>query len=513
MIRILLVDDEDYIRQGIRYAIPWEEHDIEIVGEASNGVEAYDLAIKLKPDVVLADIEMPLKNGIELASELNEVLPETKVIILTAFNSPEHLTGAIKVKVSDFILKSADSSQILNTVLKIKNELEKERELREKTAHYKGIYDENRHLIKATLLSRFILGQISYSHFLNKAKELELETGGTQYSLVLLKCNDSNEKHILGQLFHLFYEHQPFAFYIEDGLVLVILDTSCKEVDIDVVMPSISPLIFGNHLVVMASIDSYEDFTLAYHQMMHQLEHCFWEMERPYIVLNPQSIFPQGVSSLKKTQLESPDVYTLESDLLAAIVTKEEKLVKSLMKYYESMKELRIPRFLFLESVKRILILVHTIREEPYDLQEVLLMLQGFETPEEIIELLESLLLAEDEVEPVHLQIVLATSYIKEHYQENLYLDEVAKKVHLSSGYLSRIFKLETGYSFKEYLHLTRIKKAQELLLNTNLKYYEIAEKVGYKDYKYFSSYFSKISGCSAKEYKIKNISDEKNKE
>ena len=73
---------------------------------------------------------------------------------------------------------------------------------------------------------------------------------------------------------------------------------------------------------------------------------------------------------------------------------------------------------------------------------------------------------------------------MKAHFSGDLYLDDVAKAVFLSPGYLCRIFKSETGYSFKEYLHKLRIEKAQQLILDTDYKYYEIAEMVGYKNYK-----------------------------
>jgi len=250
-------------------------------------------------------------------------------------------------------------------------------------------------------------------------------------------------------------------------------------------------------MIVMSSLHSFEDFPLAYGQMLQQLDHCFWEKDRRYTILNSQSTFIKS---------EIPDIYALESNLLAAVLAKNDILVKGeLKKYYECVKALHISRQLFYDSIKRILVLVHAMKRELFDVSETLALLADFETPEEVIALVESLALT-DQTPSAHSQILLALTYIQEYYYEDLYLEDVAKRVHLSPGYLSRIFKPETGYSFKEYLHLTRIQRAQKLLLSTNLKYYEIAEKVGYKDYKYFSSYFNKISGCSAKEYKLNHI-------
>ena len=104
MTKILLVDDEDFIRQGMLYTIPWEENDLEVM-EASTGQEALDLAIRIKPDIVLADIQMPVMSGLELARRLGTLLPETRVIILTAYGNTDNLINAIDVKVSAFLVK------------------------------------------------------------------------------------------------------------------------------------------------------------------------------------------------------------------------------------------------------------------------------------------------------------------------------------------------------------------------------------------------------------------------
>ena len=81
--KILLVDDEDFIRKGMLYTIPWEDHDLEVT-EAENGKEALDIALRIHPDIILTDISMPVMDGFELTRKINQLLPDTHVIILTA---------------------------------------------------------------------------------------------------------------------------------------------------------------------------------------------------------------------------------------------------------------------------------------------------------------------------------------------------------------------------------------------------------------------------------------------
>ena len=496
-VKILLVDDEDYIRQGIRYTIPWETHGMEIVGEAANGVDALRLSQKLRPDIILVDIQMPVINGIELTERLGDLVPEAKVIILTAFGNIENLSQAIQARVSGFLLKTADSGQILDTVMKVKEELEIRQRQDEQTVFYKSIFDENRHLIKSTLLSRFLLGQISYQQFVAKAKKIDLPTQSSSYALLLLRCDSENEQQTLGHFFYLFREYQPFAFFIENKLALIILDTSdkCLESDeIEDILPSLLPLAFGSHLIIMMPLLSFADFPYAYHQMFRQLDYCFWETKQPYTLLSPHDNFLTA---------EIPDIHLSERNLISATFSQNNILIaQELHDFYQYMNDFRIPRHLFIETITHFLIFIHASFNETFDLLETISSLSDYQTAKEIITLIEGLLLP-DKIASSHAQLSLAISYIHEHYAKDFSLDDVARFAYLSPGYLSRLFKSEIGYSFKEYLHLTRIQKAQELLRNTRLRYYEIAEQVGYKNYKYFSSYFSKITGCSAKEYQL----------
>lgn len=170
------------------------------------------------------------------------------------------------------------------------------------------------------------------------------------------------------------------------------------------------------------------------------------------------------------------------------------------------MKTQKASRSIFLDSVLRTIVLISSVMEEEIPVEKMKELIHEAETPEEILILVESLANVNPQESASHSQIVIALNYMQEHFMEDLYLEDVAKAAYLSPGYLCRIFKNETGYSFKEYLHKLRIEKAQQLIRDTDHRYYEIAELVGYKNYKYFSSYFSKIVGCTAKEYRLSTL-------
>ena len=99
-----------------------------------------------------------------------------------------------------------------------------------------------------------------------------------------------------------------------------------------------------------------------------------------------------------------------------------------------------------------------------------------------------------------------AKQYVKDHADKEISLSEVANAVYLNPVYLSRLFKVETGSSFSDYVTEVRMEQAAHLLQHTNLRIYEICEKVGYKDVRHFYKLFKKYAGCSPSEYREKPI-------
>ena len=115
MIRVLLADDEAMVREGIRLIVESED-DIEVVGEAGDGHEAVDAALRLHPDVVLMDIRMPSLDGLEATRRLFAANASARVIVLTTFDNDEYVYDALKSGASGFMLKSAPREQLIAAV-------------------------------------------------------------------------------------------------------------------------------------------------------------------------------------------------------------------------------------------------------------------------------------------------------------------------------------------------------------------------------------------------------------
>ncbi len=118
MIRLMVVDDEAVIRQGLRQAVRWAEYGIQIVGEARSGAEALR-ARALRPDIVITDIRMSEGDGLSLVKRLPEILPGVRMVMLSGYSDAQYMIEAIKHGVRDYLLKPAGTAEILGSVLKL----------------------------------------------------------------------------------------------------------------------------------------------------------------------------------------------------------------------------------------------------------------------------------------------------------------------------------------------------------------------------------------------------------
>ncbi len=114
-VRVVLADDQEMVRAGLRMLIDFQP-DLEVVGEAADGLEAVDIATRLRPDVVLMDVRMPHCDGIEAARRVLAALPDVTVVVLTTFDEDGSLAEALRAGVSGFLLKTAPPEQLLHAI-------------------------------------------------------------------------------------------------------------------------------------------------------------------------------------------------------------------------------------------------------------------------------------------------------------------------------------------------------------------------------------------------------------
>lgn len=115
MIRVVLADDQEVVRLGFRLVIDGED-DLEVVGEAAHGAEAVELADRLRPDVVLTDVRMPLMDGIAATAAILERRPQVRVLVVTTFDLDEYVVGALRAGASGFLLKDVEPAALIDAI-------------------------------------------------------------------------------------------------------------------------------------------------------------------------------------------------------------------------------------------------------------------------------------------------------------------------------------------------------------------------------------------------------------
>ena len=180
-IRVLLADDQALFREGLDTLLSVHK-DIEVVGQASNGQEAVDLALKLRPDVILMDMQMPILNGIGATRRLKGSLPDCRIIMLTTFNDNETIFDALRAGAVGYLLKDVGSAQLAESI--------------RSTAHGESILDPS---VAAKVVAEFsrvssMVGGISSDVLPEPLSEREIE-------LLMLIASGSSNKEIAETLF------------------------------------------------------------------------------------------------------------------------------------------------------------------------------------------------------------------------------------------------------------------------------------------------------------------------
>ena len=115
MIRVLVADDEAIVRSGLRLTLELED-DIDVIGEATDGIQAIEQARRLRPDILLLDVRMPRMDGVTATRQLVEHHPQIRIVVLTTFDDDAVVEGALRAGASGFVLKVAPPEQLLLTI-------------------------------------------------------------------------------------------------------------------------------------------------------------------------------------------------------------------------------------------------------------------------------------------------------------------------------------------------------------------------------------------------------------
>lgn len=159
--RVLIADDEPIIREGLRDCIDWTTLGLEVVGEAEDGEEALELAIKLNADILLVDMNMPFLNGIELIRRLQEKCPQCRFLIVSGHDEFSYAQAAVRLGVDDYILKPVQPTQLNDALARLRQRMDEERKRLAYVKQAEGQIERNIPLLRQRFCLEWLEGQLT----------------------------------------------------------------------------------------------------------------------------------------------------------------------------------------------------------------------------------------------------------------------------------------------------------------------------------------------------------------
>ena len=156
--RILLADDEEEVRKGIIRKIEWERLGFEVVGDAENGEDALEKIEQLRPDVVMTDIRMPYMDGLALTARIRQKYPSMKVLIFSGYDDFEYAQQAIKLNVTEYILKPVNGEELTEILSRVRENLDEEIARRRDESLLRERYNNSLPVIRELFLNELVRG-------------------------------------------------------------------------------------------------------------------------------------------------------------------------------------------------------------------------------------------------------------------------------------------------------------------------------------------------------------------
>jgi two-component system response regulator YesN len=493
MIKLMIVDDERVIRRGLYSSINWEENGIFITGEAKNGFEAYEKSVIHHPDIIISDIRMNDGDGFWLIEKINETQPWIRKILLSGYSDKEYMLKAIKLGVNEYLLKPAGAKQILQAVLKQRDEILLAQREKQQTIRLENEITENLDILKSYFLEELLDHALSVEYIQQKIQSLKIALQGPKYALFVIKSQEESEFEVVQAIASFFEAYSPVLVSLKDKTIITILNAA-ENIQNGEIMPLVNrilPLVDPMYRPCYGEACDIEKLYLLYKSCKGMILRSIW-FDDPLLHAYTEICFGDFPRE-ELMRYEHRIIQTIHANNIIAM-TEE---LDAMFGFFAGAKP---SNELFRNAV---LTVAHSIQmfgnvNNFYDKIEN--RLDKKYSPGDIKEVFLSIL--NNDYSQYGIQIKNILNFISNNCDHDLMLADVAAAVYISPSYLTRLLKTRTGNSFNEWLHIIRIARAKELLEDSNLLHYEIAEKVGYSSYKIFSEYFSKITGCSARNYR-----------
>ena len=514
MYKILVADDEDFIRQGIKYLCDYESLGFTIADEAANGTQAYEKILDIQPDVVFMDIRMPGMSGLEVIEKLTSQDYQGKIVIISSYTDFSYAQKAIRYGVQYYITKPIDEDELTDVLRTLKTNLDSEKIAKHTSTHYR--HKAHSSIVKDVLLGCADLNSINLDEFhlnvdayqvvIYEKYSKDMSDASYDFADLLRVTNNDNNS------FDKITINNSVVLLFKGQFAIQKFNEFLERYEREKRPQKNSPL--DSLFITYGSVvDSLEYIPKSYQEADSLLRRRFFCAQEQHTIG-----YEDLPSFANNTHIICEDLLKEYADLLLNYIqafnrTMVAETLQSLQsKLYDAADSIdSIKLFLtdlFLQIKEQIKHLypnnnipfasnsdaIRLIEDKFYLYEIVLFFTEQFEV---IMSFIGSS--TRDSV----LDDIL--HYINHNYTKNITLENIAPLFGYNSSYLGKIFSKKVGENFNSYVDHIRIEHSKELLLNDSSKVYAIAEKVGYRSVDYFHIKFKKYVGQSPAEFRKKN--------
>lgn len=526
--KAILVDDEPIILRSLEAAVPWEELGVRLVGQARNGEEALQLFHSSKPDIIVSDIRMPSIDGIALMTEVMRLPFKPIFIVISGYGDFEYAREAIRQGAFDYLLKPIDHDELIGMVRKATGKLDAERRARAENEQLLHSVQALSLLARERMFAELIEGN---QRPLQHMQWMESSLLEKPYCVAVVQLDHfatmnkrwtPQEKRLwffaVRNILEEWSQHNEglAAFPFHSGEWILLFEAApgqrLRSLGEDIVRHIMQYSKLSCSVGISSQAQGIEQLHGAYQSACGALQQRFHN--------GGESVFLDGGGgdTAARTAAGAPAWHypkRLETELVSCIRSLDRaRMLAALDALKEELGATAAPKDYLIRCAVEITVIVHREFQHmslsaEHSVDAVLQSLQDAATLDDAVDTmkrafagwLERNLESRDHEDGAAL-MEKARRYIDNHYHNDLGIDEVSDFVGLSASHFCTLFKQVTGSTFLEYVTWCRIEKAKYILLNTEVKVYQLAPLVGYQDPRYFTQVFKKITGMTPSEYR-----------
>jgi len=529
--RLVIVDDEEHIREGLNDLVDWQSLGFRVVAKLEDGKQVIDLLKTTEVDIILSDIKMSVVSGLELAQYVQQHHPETKIVLISGYKEFDLVKQAMNYNVVNYLLKPTKLPDIRAVFQEVKKKLDDEREAKER---FLRVLEQNRELkpeIRKRLFRDLLAGG-QQMDVLEVEKQLRLadvpaDTRSHACALVRLSLassgsasSDAIEPASVEAAVGMIHSESDDIMYIpvavsSGNVYLVTIDLK-RDREPSAFRTSATAYLqtVTQRIKAVLGIDATAETIRVYDHIEHLMKSGSADFApRTNAAREPEQ---EPVSQAADAPYrESPQQAELRRKLFAYVQAGNfSALAEPFEQWLRLMEQDHAP----LPAVKNRLVELFSalsgtglplekVTNHPFN-YETILRLNGYSDirrwGSDILADLAAFAGDEHSGEPAAVR--LAKEYVAQHLDKDITLEGVSAIVYLSPDYFSRVFKQHCGITFTDYVTQARIRKAMDYLRDPRFKIYEVGTAVGYRNTKYFYKQFKKQTGYTPSEYRRKSV-------